>query len=384
MTAPPNVLIIAVDCLAWVLFESEFAAGNLPTLSELVERGVLFRQAITANTYTTPAFASLLTGLYSPRHGVQSLRGKRLNPDAPDFVAHLQKYGYHTEAWVTGPLHPALGLSRSWDEYDYRDHTDYLLGRDHRHIDWLRAHAGTGPWFALLHLWEMHHPRQVLTGVPARGALEPLYRRSLRSVDVLIGRLAGALDLDRTLIVVLGDHGENISWVDYPSRLGKTVHTLRVLARRRPLRFLRNSHGMHVYEDLIRIPWIMSGATLAPGVADHPVSLIDVMPTITGAIGLPFPQESGKTDGMNVLTGSDSERVLGVFSRPLRKWPRIDCARRSPWKLVKIQDRRTGRTIHSLYNFAEDPLERTDFKARQPDVFDMLSHELDVLSAPAQ
>src|SRR5690606_33823490 len=118
---------------------------------------------IASASSTTPCVASMLTGLYSPRHGVRSIGGHRLAPDVTTLATELARAGYATIAEVTGPLGPESGLDRGFAEYTVRPASVYLSddwGRDL--VARLAPGALRAPWFLFLHLWELHSPRKVL------------------------------------------------------------------------------------------------------------------------------------------------------------------------------------------------------------------------------
>ena len=64
------------------------------------------------------------------------------------------------------------------------------------------------PWFAFLHLWELHKPRKVAQGFDSKRFGSDLYERAVSSLDPELERL---LDLvgDDTIIILHGDHGKN-------------------------------------------------------------------------------------------------------------------------------------------------------------------------------
>jgi arylsulfatase A-like enzyme len=123
--------------------------------------------------------------------------------------------------------------------------------------------------------------------------LERLYEGEVENLDRGFGRLLAALYvkelLASTVIVFVSDHGEGFN-----ADLGRT------------------HHGGRMHEDQIRIPLLIGGACVVPGVVEEPVSLVDVMPTILDLLGLEVP---GNLDGdslVALLEGRPHQR-----SRPL-------------------------------------------------------------------
>ncbi len=69
--APPGILLISIDSRRHDhLGVSGYVRNTTPNLDALARRGVLFRQAISASSWTLPAHVTLLTALPPESHGV--------------------------------------------------------------------------------------------------------------------------------------------------------------------------------------------------------------------------------------------------------------------------------------------------------------------------
>ena len=76
----PPILLLIVDCLR---ADRAFAQARLSPngfLGRLVRRGHTFTSAVTVTPTTTPAVATMLTGLYPFEHGVRDHSGYRVKP----------------------------------------------------------------------------------------------------------------------------------------------------------------------------------------------------------------------------------------------------------------------------------------------------------------
>src|SRR4029453_10695463 len=95
---PLNVVMLVIDDVRW---DSIGAAGNrivrTPHLDQLAAEGVHFMQARVATSICMVSRASLLTGQYMSRHGIDQF-GKALSPDAfaRTYPATLRRAGYWT------------------------------------------------------------------------------------------------------------------------------------------------------------------------------------------------------------------------------------------------------------------------------------------------
>jgi arylsulfatase A-like enzyme len=204
----PNILLVVTDCARSDRWLGPGRTTVTPNVDRLAAEGVALPTTITEKACTTPSFATLLTGLYSPRHGVHLVWGYRLPEQVPILTDVLGRRGYHTYAEVSGPLLPEMGLDRGFESYVYRAPCDGLhTAWGDQFIERLRGGHYRSPWFIMLHLWELHPDRRVDPECDSArfGASE--YDRAVSSLDAQLGRVLGALD-GNTLTIFTGDHGE--------------------------------------------------------------------------------------------------------------------------------------------------------------------------------
>lgn len=305
-----NIIFLVIDCLGNE-YVTRGKRDNLPYLRELFSSGVSFSQAIATASTTTPSIASMLTGCYPFRHGMLTLGGNIFSDSAATLPEVLKKLGYNTYAEVTGPLYPEMGFSRCFDVYRYRDKSEYLStgwGED------FRKRLSNGffrePWVLFLHVWELHHPRHVLPAF--RSGNGAPYEKALASLDHTLKDLLGnVLDLSDTLLVLTGDHGEQIE--RNPADLKMKKSLLKGFDRlcnlglfrglRRPVyRKLLVGHGYDINEKLVRVPLLMAGGGMFPEGAelDAQVSHVDILPTLLSLTGAEHPGEED-FDGRSLL-----------------------------------------------------------------------------------
>ncbi|MBN2336860.1 sulfatase-like hydrolase/transferase [Candidatus Bathyarchaeota archaeon] len=292
-TCKRNIILIVLDaCRADIVYrEADKVNTKTPFLDALIEHGAVFTRAFSTTSTTSPSFASILTGLYPPRHGLRSLYGYKLN-DVKTLPEVLRENGYNTYAEVTGPLVESIGVGRGFTEFRYREKEEDIHSRwGQTLLDRVAVGHYESPWFLFLHLWELHLPIVVPESHDSREYGRNRYERALSAVDEYLQRLVNAAGED-AVIVVLGDHGENIAWTNLEDRLTKTRR--RVLKKLSRLGVARvdhlkiQGHGYHVYDYLTRIPLIFSGEGLFLGrSSDDLVSQIDVFPTLIDVLGIP-------------------------------------------------------------------------------------------------
>jgi len=112
---------------------------------------------------------------------------------------------------------------------------------------------------------------------PPPSVVLPNYEKNVATMDRYLGELVDKLDSlgigDETLLVVVSDHGEGLFEHDIVG------------------------HASHVYEDQLRIVWMMRGVGLPGGyvIEDRPGLMIDVAPTILDIVGLPHSTMEGRS-----------------------------------------------------------------------------------------
>lgn len=204
----PNILLVVTDCARSDRWLGSGRSTRTPNLDRLAAAGVSFPTTITEKACTTPSFATLLTGLYSPRHGVHLVWGYRLPEQVPMLTDVLRRRGYHTYAEASGPLLPEMGLDRGFEQYTYRAPCDGLhTAWGDRFVEQIRNGHYRSPWFIMLHLWELHPGRRVAPECDSAEYGAGEYERAVSSLDAQLGRVLAALP-DDTLTVFTGDHGE--------------------------------------------------------------------------------------------------------------------------------------------------------------------------------
>jgi arylsulfatase A-like enzyme len=269
--------------------------AETPALDRLAREGVRFDDAVTNAPVTLPAHASIFTGLYPPNHGVRRNGEYVLGLDQKTLAEDLARAGYDTAAFVGAfVLDARCGLAQGFDVYDDFVNPPTSLSLSHSYdernaaqvtesaLRWLHSRNAERPFFAWVHYFDPHQPFQAPEPFRSRFG-ERQYDAEIAYVDSQVTRLVDALAAlgvdDRTLVVVVGDHGEG---------LGEHGES---------------SHDFFVYESVMRVPLIVwaPGAFEGPFVVDDVVvSVTDLYPTVLDLLGLEVPPTS---DGLSLVRG---------------------------------------------------------------------------------
>ncbi len=277
LPAGPSVLLVTIDTLRADHVGAYGAQGvETPVIDGLAQEGVRFEKAIAPTPLTLPSHASILTGLYPPRHGVRHNGIHRLAPDIDTVATRLAAAGYDTAAVVGSiVLGKRYGLGRGFATYDEdmssqrASATGYpersAAAVSDRAIEWLSRRDR--PFFLWVHYYDPHAAYQPPSPYAERFRDRP-YDGEIASVDAALGRVVGALRqsgrLESTLVVVTADHGESLG--EHGER----------------------THGYGLYDATLAVPLVLRGPGVPAGrVLGGVVSTVDVAPTILALLGQP-------------------------------------------------------------------------------------------------
>ncbi len=222
-----NVLFITLDTTrADRIGAYGYTDIQTPNLDRLAREGVLFEQAASAAPLTLPAHSSLFTGKFPPEHGVRDNGGFFLDPRETTLAEVLKAPRLQTGGFIGAyVLDSKWGINQGFDTYfDHFDLSKYKaisLGAIQRPgnevvdegLQWLDAHR-------LVAILRMDTPlRRALAVRAARAVqvdLSRIARTSARSRSwtrrsAACSSYLEAHDLlDKTIVVVIGDHGESL------------------------------------------------------------------------------------------------------------------------------------------------------------------------------
>lgn len=356
-----------------------YARPTTPVLDALAAESIVFENCLAPIPRTTASHLSLMTGVYPFEHGVvansakapESVKRDRAFDSTPKLhtVAQvLRDAGYATAGFVSAaPVKRVTGLATGFDVWDESEKRRPGSETNRAVASWLRE--ASAPCFLWVHYMDAHGPYS--EGMPPEpyasmfsddealdayladrgqdsGWLVNAYDGALRQLDDAVGELLAALRArprwDRTVLVVVSDHGQGLG---QHGRLG---------------------HGS-IWNEQLRVPLLVRAPGQRPRRETRLLSVVDVVPTALGLLpGLDAAGFTGQARGRDVLAEGFDERP--VFGMSIRKEDSF--ALTTPrWKYVlreRIED--------DLFDRLEDPHELSDVSASHPDVAEGLRAEL--------
>ncbi len=409
----PNIVFILADDLGWTdlgCMGSDFY--ETPNIDKLRNNGMLFTRAYTNAANSAPSRASILTGLYTPRHGVYTVnppdRGKPENrkhipkpkKDVLDTALEtlpeiLQANGYrttHIGKWhlgrddiQTGPKANGFDMNIAGNHIgtpysyyypfcnqageclpnlDLSDSTyQYLTDRLTEEAVSQIKQSNSQPFFLYLAHYAVHTPLQAKAEKVEKYNRKPAgkhhdnatYAAMVESLDESVGKIIEALKeenkLDNTLIVFFSDNGGMLAGIsnNYPLKGGK---------------------GMP-YEGGNRVPLIISyGNNIEKNSAtDVPVMGADLFSTFLDFANVKYKRTTDGKSLKNILLHRESKKISKrdlhfYFPAYLESYGDENSFRATPyasiisgdWKLIYFfEDNRS-----ELYNLRSDMGESVD------------------------
>jgi arylsulfatase A-like enzyme len=377
-------------------------AGSDADEAFLTATGVTGRRFSTAYAQSPSPFASLgsmLTGRYVgaiPMCGLM-LAGDRVHRDdqqpwcagipgdMPTLASVLALYGYRT-GFFTAQLTGAHRLAAGFQTASHHD-------------EWAETQKAATDWWAV----DSAQPRLMV--VVLSDAEGPVLRSSalprfperkyqwLEPLDPRIGKLKldaasihqayadAAATSGAALGALLADlGGDRPRWTLVGSSNGMSL-TERGGFTESPVPLLTNNL---LVDRAIRVPLVLSGPAVGVGLEDTVVELVDVLPTIAKLAGAVAPAGISGTD----LLGQADGPAYAEFGDML--WYRsgqhaltFRCTQHNatsidPGVTAVLTDPKSSRpaAFYSMYNVAEDPMQNTNLRAQQPDLFEQLRSAL--------
>lgn len=358
-----------------------------PEIDAWAAEGTLFENASSASPGTLSSQMSILTGRYPSGHGVSYANWRRsgripvLPASVPTIAEVLGPRGFLTAAFTgSGYFALPIGYSRGFGEF-VSTHDETMGGAASvfgKAFAWLDRHRDD-PFFLFLHTYEAHEPyldqrfvyEEGIGPQDPKARNEALYDGDICRADAYVGALRRRLDrlglADRTLVVIVSDHGEEFG--DHFS-------------------VWNDGHGHSLYDEQIHVPFVAVGPSVPRGRRfEQAVDLTSVAPTVLGFLAAEPP---AGMDGRRLLgpaqdRGEAREGDWLAFSEDVWIGPETRAVRSRSWKLIekgeslpeRFLDSERRLTIHEevgrldprmLFHLPSDPGERTN---RLPDRMDV-------------
>lgn len=355
-----NVILIIGESLSGISLRRP-GTETMPGLSGLARNGISFDRFYATTVLTIKSLFAIHTGLY-PAPDFSWISHTRPHFPVTMLPQFFKNAGYKT-AYFSSEFEQfnddfnflnAAGYDLLMDGKPMADAAGgpgvkSLWGIDDRitfkrALEW--AKSADGPFFLTVFPVATHNPYVLpdaeTADFPGESRLDR-YHSAARYLDRQIsafrdGLKAGGL-LESTIIVVVGDHGEDFGQHDN-----------------------NISHSTGVYEESVRVPCIISNPKLfnAPLLATRPASLVDLFPTLLDLAGI--ASDSQPRDGVALGSAGSQPRLIFTSAHLGRdSFGVID----GDTKFIQFVSR-TGAEKNEMYNLAADPEEKNNLADPEP------------------
>jgi choline-sulfatase len=367
-----------------------------PNLDGFARTGVIFKNAFNPSGWTSENMVSVLTGINSLVHGVDTrsksvpslwymplklLRDRGYTVSRIQSFQNISNYDYLGLEIESGSEDLVEWLTKHQKERFFiwyhllQAHLPYTAPEVHKNLYWNDAYVQN--------VESKRRVKQVLSSsLVVRGeatflpedqtAIWALYDGSVHYMDAEFGRIIKAVEelglLENTIIVYSADHGEEL--LDH----GFVGHA-------------STGKGGHLHDEITHVPLMISSPKMIPQnkVVETQVRGLDIIPTLFDLLGLP-PQDYFEGNSLlPVIRGEDTTDRIAYASSSYRGYQEKDpehvvdymrAVRQKNWKLFYrlwgLKDEE-----FFLYNLADDPKELKDVKTHYPEKFAELKQLMD-------
>lgn len=331
-----NVLVIVIDALrADHLGCYGYERPTSPFIDAMAADGVLFERAQSLSSYTNESVTSLFLGRFPSAHPWGTGWQAQPDPDTPALAEQFQGAGYATGIFSNTPQLNFPAFWRGFDEKEcYAEWGHSGMGprlvdralqfyRKHRrqksflYLHFLDPHSPYDPpddfyrkfadpplpkeqWFRLWEDVRPHVPALLEQGFgpgePRFDDLVTRYDAEIAFEDSNLGRLFDGMRrlglLDKTLVVITADHGEEFLDHDYVE------------------------HAWRVYWESVHVPLIFHAPrALPPARLPDRVSLADLAPTLLTFAGI--PHDAAHFDGAALFRKEQDQWAFTPHGKPI-------------------------------------------------------------------
>jgi arylsulfatase A-like enzyme len=417
----PNIVVIIADDLGWTdvgYNGAEFF--ETPNIDKLAAEGMIFNRFYPSAANCAPSRASLLTGMYTPRHQVYIPQGLARGGDVSDMRFKVPTQGQNStfntfpvSINTVSPEFESLAEVLKKEGYTSARLGIWHIGDDNQGFDIVSANGVSGkitnfngteerfynnihvaekltdlaldfieenrnnPFFMYLSHWEVHTPlaalderieyyENKLSNWPDK-EYDPVYAAEVEQVDLSVGRVLNKLKdsglEENTIFIFTSDNGGLSSVTNnFPLRAGKGTF----------------------YEGGIRVPFCIKwvGVTQPGSETDIPVTGVDFMPTFAEMASAELPKNQ-PVDGnsfVSILKGESfdwkrplffhfplylggSVEVLPSFRGEENYWRAVPSSviMAGNWKLIYYYEYER----YELFNLKDDISEEFDLSAHK-------------------
>jgi len=404
----PNIIFFTIDGLRADKFEGNDKSSITPNLDSLRKKGTYFSQAISCADGTTLALNAMFSGMFPFRTGT---RAKEVQMNRSNFIHILKNNDFH----IYGVIPNLTSLSRY--KFTFENSVNSFKATP-PNIEHLWEGAGKKilnlfepgrmkePWFCYIHPLDLHDPLIVQDEFNNEKFGDSKYEKVLSSMDKWIGDITKHVDLDKTIIIIIADHGSiipegGLEYTDFEPemktelKIGKKImpkSTHKIGAkivvglrnRIRDSRLKKANEGLTPYQirsrlpyfrltlfdEAIRVPLLFVGKNIPDEKnVSRQVANVDIFPTILDMLEITDDLRRDGRSLVSYFTGEEmEEREVYLHTIPyIEKSIHDKVGIRTPNYKYFRHARESSENVN-LYDLRQDPQENFNIASENPDI----------------
>jgi len=421
----PNIIFFLIDGIRADQCYGKDRSSKTPNIDSLIKNGVYFEQAISSADGT---ITSLNTVFSSKFQFGNATRYQKLVLNENNFLGILKKHGYHIYGAVPkmtsfDPLRKYFKNKNCVFEYDSPLET-LSTGLAQRISQILTSKEIQEPYFCYFHLMDIHPLREgkKSIGIEKFDNEEfgsSVYARTVSSIDHWLGKILTKIEIEKTLLVITGDHGERIpfddkGYSDFQPKFGTTTKfgrkhlpesthkiggkifgKVKSMIGKAKLSYSNTEltpyqkrsrdpyFTLSLFDELVNVPLIFSGIKLPQMIISQQVSLADIFPTICGLIGIPLFNITTDGRSLTLLINGNSQKENPIYlhTMPYEKPSPLDSVgfRTSKYKYFRaVADSKKN---VNLYDLKKDQKENNNIAKNYPLIVEEMEKILSEISS---
>ncbi|UCC39772.1 MAG: sulfatase-like hydrolase/transferase [Candidatus Aminicenantes bacterium] len=341
-----NVLLITIDTIRADRVGYSGYDIETPNLDLLAYEGARFMNAVCQVPLTLPSHASIFTGTNPNYHQLKGNGPYYLGENFTTLAEIMKAKGFSTSAFVGSYiLDSEYGLNQGFDFYDDDFVTpDYSvkerLAEDvyNSAAEWLEKNHEK-KFFVWVHYFDPHDPYTPPPPFDINYKSRP-YEGEIAYTDIYVGKLINLLKereiYNKTLVIIVGDHGEDL--FDH----------------------MEPTHGIFLYDTALKVPLIFHSPGAIPGgkKIDNQVRTIDIFPTILDILKIDIPEYCQGASLIPLMRDKKIKAIEESYAETYYPsisygWSALKSIRTNKWKYIQAPK-------SELYNLENDPEEKNN------------------------
>ncbi len=422
-----SICIIVVDSMrADHLSCYGYKKKTSPNIDTISEDSLVFQNAIAQSNGTFRSMYSLISGKYPIQHGIKWF-DQRINEAFVTLPEILQKHGYHTTIFSSfrSLINPSTfgghfrerrltyinedtlrfmtnrfkNNKKTFSIFHIGDYVHEPYYADKRYVDMFYEGGYEG--------LEFDDTLNALTSLELRNLAEPM-KDIIRKLNMHTRRLT-----KKQLSYIIACYDAGIYYVDmfigkfYEIFKSENKNYLFIITADHGQCFFEHGfhgHGLHLYDEVIRVPLIFNMNDGRRNVIDEPVQHIDLYPTLLEILEL--KSEIKNLDGISLSPFFSQQKVESSNRIAISESHPFISIREKNYKLItthfrlekykgilralfsNLRNKRIRRFLFNiyalfssdkLYNLNNDPKEKNNIKNKEKTIYRQLREKLEII-----